>query len=147
MLRIFGKNGEVHLERISGRTYLNRLARHFGVDISSLRHQYGQILSKKQMIPLTLAPQWTLMPVTVRIPVGHQSSYGWIVARSIEEVKGEGKELTLLLKGKHQIRVLHSENELHRLLRNVQLVELHYQITHQPPEWVKEKRESYFHLF
>lgn len=146
MLRICKKDGETIFMKHSVQTYLRHLARHFGVDLTSLRQQIGQVLSKKQWLPLTFALHWTLMPVRVRIPIGQQPSYGWVVARAIEEVKEVEGKLLLFLKGGHKLTILTSEGEFRRMLRNVQLAELHYEITHRPPEWLKEGRDSYFHL-
>lgn len=146
VLHICRKDGRTVLSHRSMRTYLSHLARHFGADIPSLRQQIGHVLSRRQHLPLAFASKWTLMPVRIRIPIGSQPSYGWVVARAIEEVVEEEGRLILVLKGGHRIPILHSDSELRRLLRNVQLVELHYEITHRPPEWIHEGRESYFHL-
>lgn len=143
VLLVYGKNGECEQIRISPRSYLQQLARLFGVDLAFLRERYGSVIGKKQMIPLPLAPNWTLMPVQVRVPIGKQQAHGWIVKQAIERID-EGKSIQL--KGDHQVPLLHSYEDMRRILRESQLVELHFNLLHQTPGWVKESKEKYLYM-
>ncbi len=143
VLLVLGKNGEREVVHITARSYLQQLARLFGVDLAFLRERYGKVIGKKQMIPLPLAPNWTLIPLQVRIPIGKQQAHGWVVKQSIERID-EGK--SILLKGDHQVPLLHSYQDMRRILREAQLVELQYQFFHQTPGWVKESKERYLYM-
>jgi hypothetical protein len=154
VLAVYGMDGERDIMHISPRSYLQQLSRFFGVDLTGMRARYGQTIAKRQMIPLPFAYNWTLVPFTVRIPIGKQQSYGWVVKQAIERVDyGEGEKsahedgLWLHLRGNHRIKILHTEVDFRRIMREAQLVELHYQLLHQTPDWVKETRSSYLHLF
>lgn len=143
VLLVYGKNGECEVVSITARSYLQQLARLFGVDLTTLRERYGKVIGKKQMIPLPLALNWTLIPIQVRIPIGKQQAHGWIVKQAIERID-EGNSFEL--KGGHRVPLLHSYQDMRRILREAQLVELQYQILHQPPNWVKESKEQYLYM-
>lgn len=143
VLLVFGKNGEKQVLHRTARSYLQQLAKFFGVDLSSLRTRYGVAIGKKQLIPLPFALKWTLIPIQVRKPIGKQQAHGWIVKQAIEQIyPGE----QIILKGGHRIPLLNSYEEMRRILREAQLVELHYQLLHQPPHWVKESKEDYLYI-
>lgn len=143
VLLVLGKNGEREVVRISARSYLQQLARLFGVNLTYLRERYGKVIGKKQMIPLPLAPNWTLIPIQVRIPIGKQQAHGWVVKQAMERID-EGK--SMLLMGDHQVPLLHSHQDMRRILREAQLVELQFLLLHQTPGWVKESKERYLYM-
>lgn len=143
VLIVYGKNGEKEMVHRSVRSYLQQLAKFFGVELSTLRARYGSAIGKKQKIPLTFAMNWTLIPIQVRKPIGKQQAHGWIVKQAIEQIC-EGK--FIVLKGNHRIPLLHSYGDMRRILREAQLVELHYQLLHQPPLWVKESKDNYLYI-
>lgn len=143
VLLVLGKNGEKEMLHRSARSYLQQLAKLFGVDLSSLRNRYGVAIGKKQLIPLPFALKWTLIPIQVRKPIGKQQAHGWIVKQAIEHIYAGDH---ILLKGGHRIPLLNSHEDMKRILREAQLVELHFQLLHQPPQWVKESREDYLYI-
>lgn len=144
VLVTYGNRGEREIEKVTVRGYLQQLTRFLGKDLITLRQCYGQAIAKKQMVPLPLAPHWTLIPVYVRKPIGKQQAHGWIVKQAIERIEGE-RSMVLHLRGNHQILVYHTYADLRRILREAQLVELHYQLLHQTPDWVKESKEYYLY--
>jgi hypothetical protein len=141
VLLILGKNGERSVLRTSPKCYLQQLARLFGVDLTYLRDHYGQAIGKRQQIPLPLAHNWTLIPLQVRIPKGNQDTFGWVVKQAIDRIDEGGK--SILLKGDHQIPLLHLYQDMRRILREAQLVELQFQLLHQTPGSVNESKEYY----
>lgn len=143
VLLVYGKNGERDIVRLSVRGYLQQLVRFFGVDLITIRDRYGKVIGKKQMIPLPLAPEWTLLPIQVRSPIGKQQAHGWIVKQAIERIN-EGKSIQL--KGGHVIPLLHSYEDMRRKLREAQLAEMHFQLLHQTPSWVKESKEKFLYM-
>lgn len=143
VLLVLGKNGERETLHLSARSYLQQLVRLFGIDLTSIRERYGKSIGKKQMVPLPLALHWTMIPLQVRVPIGKQQAHGWVVRQAIERIHN-GAEIQLT--GGHTISVYHTATDLRRVLREALIVEMHYQLLHQTPSWVKENKDPYIFM-
>lgn len=127
--------------------FLEQTVRFFGSDPVALRKIYGQVIGRKQYIPLPLTPTFTLIPLKVRKPVGRQRAYGWFVAEKIRSVRKKTTiSTTIYLYGNHEVTGLQSVESCEQQLRHVLLVQHHYAKLHQKPAAVREPFTYYHYL-
>lgn len=120
-------------------TFLERTVKHFGGDLVALRKIYGQVIGRKQHIPLPLAESFTLVPYKVRKPIGRQGAYGWLVAEHILSVQRKDRLRTAIyLTGSHEVTSLQSVESCRQQLRHVLLVRQHYGRLYRRPSIVRE---------
>ena len=60
-----GGSGQCNL---TVRSFLNRLAYYYAIDLKALRNQGGKVLNRRLNLPLPLGPGFTLIPLRVRQP-------------------------------------------------------------------------------
>ncbi len=121
MIPTYGKNGENQTQIIttknenifidkSIRSFLSQLLREKGVDLCLLRQRNGQILQRRNGIPIAIGERMILIPVKVRIPIGRaDGSQGYVSMEHVEKVQGTEKKVSIYLAGGREITSLLSK--------------------------------------
>lgn len=132
-VKLFLRSGETKLLDVQSSLFLKRLLTFFGTSISINRHRYGELVGKKQLVPIVLSYGFTIIPFNVREPIGRQSRVGWFVSREIEQFRQRSPQCTTvhLLSG-HQIPVFHSRKFCIDQLKNAKWIEMCYGEIHEP---------------
>lgn len=117
---------DVHVE-----TFLKHVLAFFGTDLLSLRRRYGPTIGKKQLIPLPLSNQYTLVPFNTRQPIGRQTCTGWVHFSKIAALQEVTPYMTNLQLQRYTLPVFHSPSFTHSQIRHARLIELEYLEVHR----------------
>ncbi|QIZ69127.1 competence protein ComK [Geobacillus subterraneus] len=132
-VELFFKNGETQQLDMQCSLFLKQLLTFFGTSVSINRHRYGELVGKKQLVPIVLSYGFTIIPFNVRQPIGRQSRVGWFVSREIERFQQRSHQFTLVhLSSGHQVPVLHSRKFCLDQLKNAKWIEMCYGEIHEP---------------
>lgn len=130
-VKLFQRDGQVHPIQSSVNSYLQAIIQLFGYDMATFRKQYGQATGRKQLIPFPLSHSCTLVPFKTRIPIGNQTTIGWVIAEEIVTLLPKSKTITTIkLRNQLLIDVFHDIHWCERQLRNVVLVQHRYRLIH-----------------
>ncbi len=130
-IQLLCRDGEIHHVNRTAVSFLQAVVQVFGVDLSTLRKQYGQAIGRKQLIPIPLSRAYTLVPFKTRMPIGNQVTTGWFVAEEIQSFLPDSKMTALIrLVNKQVIKVFHDEDWCLRQMRHVVLAQHRYQHLH-----------------
>ncbi len=143
IVKLLFPGGQTYLLDVQARTFLKQILRFFGGDLLSLRKRYGQVIGKKQLIPLPLSRQWTLVPFNMRIPIGRQDRTGWVVAQYVHQIEELSPTVTDIHLEQMKIRVYHSRTFCLQQMRSARLVQAEFEEIHRQPDECREQRWSY----
>jgi hypothetical protein len=73
-VELFFRDGETKQLDMQSSLFLKRLLTFFGTSAAINRHWYGELVGKKQLVPIVLSYGFTIIPFNVREPIGRQSS-------------------------------------------------------------------------
>lgn len=138
-VKLLFKNGETKLLDMQSSLFLKRLLTFFGTSVSINRHRYGELMGKKQLVPIVLSYGFTIIPFNVREAIGRQSRVGWFVSREIEQFQQQSPRLTTVhLFHGHQVSVFHSRKFCLEQLKNARWIEMCYEEIHEPHrrQWI-----------
>ncbi len=127
--RIHYRHGRVITEKCRVKTYLQRIASHFGFDLIMLRQNCGNYLGCPQPVPLPFSPYLVLVPLKMRTPLfAKDGAFGYVNIESVKEIKETGnvKDHTLpkcniILEEGSSLPGLHSRKVTERNLKNGEL--------------------------
>ncbi|MHB1126533.1 MAG: hypothetical protein ACYC2T_06180 [Bacillota bacterium] len=108
------------------KSVLRGLARHFAVDLVSLRLKYGEAVGRAYSVPLPLHNDLVLVPVKVREPFAKdQGAWGYLVLNKVLEVTaGEGGNGSLVTFADRSVfSCLVNQDSLRKLLNDARVVE------------------------
>jgi len=136
-------------------TYLQRLSRHFEVNLDKLRQDCGRHLYLKQLVPLPFAPNLVLVPLKMRTPdYATDGAVGYVNIDSVKEVKDTGNvkdhsapKCIITFEGGSSVPSLYSRKVTERNLKNGSLARDYfcYPYGHDPAAdtiMVKDKTRS-----
>ncbi len=131
VLEILWQDGTISSTKIHASSYLKQIVQLFGGDLVNLRKLYGEVIGRKQMVPLPLTYNWVLVPFKMQNPIGRQESIGWFVAQDIVSFRTVGKLLTEIeLKRGFHLTCYHSYQFCAQQMRSVTLVLVKFQQLH-----------------
>lgn len=125
---IYTLEGETILCLQTMRSFLQAFFRYQGLDLYQLRKKYGQLLQRRNGIPVPLGPYIVLVPAKVRQPVGKgDGAYGYVSFDQVEKVEEKGRQGIFHLTGDVLISTLWSPRILHQQLLYARLVQQNYE--------------------
>jgi hypothetical protein len=137
-VKLFFKDGTTVCLDMQANLFLKRLLTFFGTSAAINRHRYGELVGKKQLVPIALSYGFTLIPFNVREPIGRQSRIGWFVSREIERFQKKSPHVTIVQLSSHNIPVFHSQKFCLDQLKNAKWIEMCYGEIHEPHrrQWI-----------
>lgn len=130
--QILMRDGTIEHVDLQSAALLSQLLSYFATSIVANRNRYGQLVGKKQLVPIVLSYGITLIPYNVREPVGHQSRIGWFLAKDILTFCKQSSNETLIYLAKHRVSVMHSEKFCFEQVKNARCIEMCYGEIHEP---------------
>ena len=108
------------------KTYIQRLSRHFEVDLIKLRQDCGRHLCCTQLVPLPFAPHLVLVPLKMRTPLfAKDGTVGYVNIDSVKEIKDTGNvkdhtapKCIITFEGGSSVPSLYSRKVTERNLKN-----------------------------
>ncbi|MHB1420329.1 MAG: hypothetical protein ACYCX4_12220 [Bacillota bacterium] len=127
--------GEKLLLTKKAKSVLRGLARHFAVDLESLRLKYGDTVGRAYSVPLPMHNDLVLVPVKVREPFAKdQGAWGYLVLNKVSEITagegGKGSMVTFTDGGVFSCMV--NEENLRKIINDARIVESAFR-QHQRP--------------
>jgi hypothetical protein len=137
-VKLFFRDGETRQLDMQSSLFLKRLLTFFGTSAAINRHRYGELVGKKQLVPIVLSYGFTIIPFNVREPIGRQSRTGWFVSREIERFQKQSPHVTVVHLSRHRISVFHSHKFCLDQLKNAKWIEMCYGEIHEPHrrQWI-----------
>lgn len=131
-VKLFFRDGTTRCLDMRSDLFLKQLLTFFGTSAAINRHRYGELVGKKQLVPIVLSYGFTLIPFNVREPIGRQSRIGWFVSREIERFRKKSSHITIVELSSHDIPVFHSQKFCLDQLKNAKWIEMCYGEIHEP---------------
>ncbi len=124
--------GNSYIDTRITKSVLKHLARLYGVDLSAMRKNYGEIVGQKNMVPIPFNKNLLMIPLKMRKPITrNDGTTGYINLTQLEAVKDQGEnQVLLILKNGIQVRCLMKASTVEKHVRNARIVLQHYQQTH-----------------
>lgn len=144
IVQLIYQDGSTQLIDVQAQTFLKHVLSFFGTDLLSLRRRYGRVIGKKQLVPLPLSKQWTLVPFNTREAIGRQTRTGWIVFSKIQHLLEKNPHQTTIQLHEYSVMIYHSERFTFEQLRNAKLVEVEFEQIHSSPLECREISWTYF---
>ncbi|USK87529.1 hypothetical protein [Peribacillus asahii] len=126
------KDGSTEMLDIQCESFLAKLLYYFGTSVSANRNRYGKLVGKRNLVPIVLSYGMTLVPYTVREPIGRQTRTGWFLAKEISHFHKKSQHHTVVQLSQHEVSVMHSEKFCFEQLKNARCIELCYGEIHEP---------------
>ncbi|MDI3534675.1 MAG: hypothetical protein PWQ82_1040 [Thermosediminibacterales bacterium] len=123
--------GENYIDERKIKSIIRLFARYYGVDLKSLRKNYGDVIGQKNSVPLPFTPDLILVPVKMRRPLTpYDGSSGFFTLNEFDKiiedtVEGERK-VNILLKSGYKLPCLCSKSTVEKHIRNAKIVHQHY---------------------
>lgn len=134
VVQIIYVDGSTQLVDLQVQTFLKHVLDYFGAELKPLRRRYGGAIGKKQLVPLPLSRNWTLIPFNTREAIGRQARTGWFVFSMIERLQEIAPQETKLFLHDYSITILHSARFTRKQILNARLVEAEYDRIHRSIE-------------
>lgn len=131
-MHMYWKDGTIEQMDERSETFLAKILHHFGTSVTVNRNRYGQLVGKKQLVPIVLSYGITLIPFNVRETIGRQTKIGWFIAKEIATIVKQHRQETIIRLAQHDITVQHSEKFCFEQLKNARCMELCYGEIHEP---------------
>ncbi|NLZ93624.1 MAG: hypothetical protein GX922_06395 [Firmicutes bacterium] len=123
-IKIFYRNGQTGMVNLSMRSFLQRIAKAFSLDLQEMRRSLGPLTGQKNLLPLALSPLLLYVPLKSRKPaVKGDSAYGYFRLRSVLAVVAVPAPCTLTLEGGHQLTICQSYRIACKRLRTARKLE------------------------
>lgn len=145
VVQLIYMDGSTQLVDVQAETFLKHVLAYFGAELKPLRKRYGSAIGKKQLVPLPLSRNWTLIPFITREAIGRQSRTGWFVFSMIRRFQEIAPQETKLYLQDYSITILHSARFTRKQMLNAKLVEAEYERIHRSIE-CKESLNPYSSL-
>ncbi|MEH6949616.1 hypothetical protein V7068_21760 [Bacillus sp. JJ634] len=129
---MYWKDGSTEILDIQCESFLAKLLYYFGTSVSANRNRYGKLVGKRNLVPIVLSYGMTLVPYTVREPIGRQTRTGWFLAKEISHFHKKSRHHTGVQLSQHEVSVMHSEKFCFEQLKNARCIELCYGEIHEP---------------
>lgn len=129
---LYWKDGSTEVLMMQCGAYLAQMLHYFGTSVAANRNRYGNLVGKKQLVPIILSYGITLIPYNVREPIGKQTRVGWFLSREIQSFRKKGHNQTSIVMPNHSVEVMHSEKFCFEQLKNARCIELCYGEIHEP---------------
>ncbi|NMA82883.1 MAG: hypothetical protein GX962_03350, partial [Epulopiscium sp.] len=125
---IYSLEGDIFCYPHGMRNFLQLFVRQQELDLYQLRKKYGELLQKRNGIPLPLGFYLVLIPVKLREPIAKgDGAYGYVVLEQVEKIEEESKQGVFYLQGGLRIPTLWSKKVLHQQLLYGRLVQQAYE--------------------
>jgi len=131
-VKLFFKDGSTEILNISCNSFLGKLLNYFGTSIATNRRRYGNLIGRKQQVPIALSYGVILVPFSAREPIGRQARTGWVLAKEIHSFIKKSPSKTIIQLSAHQVPVFHSERFCFEQLKNARCIELCFGEIHEP---------------
>lgn len=123
-VEVYFRDGSTVLLDVGIRSFIQKVARAFAVNVKDIRREFGPIVGQKNLVPLVLAPFLLYVPFKTRQPlVGGDSAYGYFRLRSIVDVSPAVQTVAILLEGGASVAVRQSYRTICSRLRAVRKLE------------------------
>lgn len=120
--------GEIFCYSGGMRSFLQKFFRYEGLDLYQLRKKYGELLQRRNGIPIPVGSYLVLVPAKMREPIGRgDGAYGYVALDQVTEIQGEDKKGIFCLEGNVWIPTLWSKKILHQQLLHGRLVKQEYE--------------------
>ncbi|OKL35304.1 hypothetical protein [Domibacillus mangrovi] len=131
-VQVYLKDGQTEVLDLRSDLFLKKIVDFFGTSIAVNRSRYGDLIGKKNFVPVALSYGLVLIPYNTREAIGKQSRVGWIFSRDIISMKQKSSNQTSIQLTDHHLPVLHSQRFCLDQLKNAKCIELYYREIHEP---------------
>ena len=129
-VNVFFRDGSAVWHQLGLRSFINKLAKVFTLNLQESRRRFGPIIGRQNLIPLVLSPFLLYVPLKTRKPmIAGDPTYGYFRLRSLLEVAADPKPCTLLLEGGSKLTITQSYRAVCSHLRAARKLET-YLIEH-----------------
>lgn len=121
-------NGEREITYKTVRSFITVVVREYGIDLYQTRKKYGEVLQRKQEIPIPITEDMTFLSVKVRTPVGkYDGGNGYILLEAIHNVEERERKALITLVTGEKIQTLVSKRCLDTKIVQARLVQELYE--------------------
>jgi len=129
--------GNSYIDTRITKSVVKHLARLYGIDLSAMRKNYGEIVGQKNMVPIPFNKNLLMIPLKMRKPITrNDGTTGYVNLTQLETIKDQGgTQVLLILKNGIQVRCLMTASTVKKHIRNARIILQHYQQTHTSLEF------------
>lgn len=138
---VYMRNSESFVIERTIKSVINKIAKHYMLDLRELRNRYRPLISSQNLVPIPLSKNDIFIPFKTRIPIcKNDGSLSYINMRYIKGIKDNGESRIINLNNEVTIECLTGLSSIEKHIKNGNIISRCYEDRYMK---VKEDEEYY----